>query len=186
MSDITREYERWTLETIRADGAVLNWLEESRFEWSATTAQAISQILETKTVILITDHDRKWLEKYIISSINKTSKERPMIPIVSLHNLYPNYDHITGGAMIDMLEDMLKLSFNENYFFWYIGRGDDRRADIAKRSNSSYLWIMDEDFQNAMPLKSYDSMVDVKLIQLCRLFDHTLSAALFGEVDVPS
>ena len=86
--------------------------------------------------------------------------------------------------MIDMLDGMLEISFKGDYFFWYIGRGDDKRADIAKRSDDSLLWLMDEDFQNAMPLRSYDEQIDIKLVQLYRLFDRTLSAALFGEVDV--
>ncbi|NOQ31068.1 MAG: hypothetical protein GQ570_08110 [Helicobacteraceae bacterium] len=179
-----QEFERWTLETIRGEGASLNWLEESRFEWSATTYQALSQILQAKTVILITDEPREWLSSYILSSINKPGRERPIIPIVSLKSLYPNYDNITGGAMIDMLEDMLSTSFNDNYFFFYIGKGDDRRADIAKRNDKSYLWMMDDDFSNALILKSYDPLIDIKLMQLFRLFDITLSAALFAEVNV--
>ena len=179
-----QQFTKWMLDTIRDDGAMLNWLEELRFEWTATTAQAIRQILAGKTVVLITDGERKWFEHYITSSLNKPSKERPMIPLVCLDSLYPDYDRIIGGEMINMLDDMLELSFKEEYFFWYIGKGDDRRADIAKRNDNSLLWIMDEDFQNAMPLRSYDPLIDIKLLQLYRLFDKTLSAALFGEVDV--
>jgi hypothetical protein len=179
-----QQFSKWTLETIRSEGAMLNWLEELRFQWTATVAQAVAQIVEGKTVVLITDHDRKWFEHYITSTYNKPSLDRPMTPLISLDQLYPHYDHITGGEMIDMLDGMLEISFKSDYFFWYIGKGDDRRADIAKRSDDSLLWLMDEDFQNAMPLRSYDEQIDIKLVQLYRLFDKTLSAALFGEVDV--
>ena len=179
-----QQFSKWTLESIRSEGAMLNWLEELRFPWTATVAQAVKQIVEGKTVVLVTDLERKWFEHYITSSYNKPSLDRPMIPMVCLDKLYPHYDNITGGEMIDMLDGMLELAFKGDYFFWYIGKGDDRRADMAKRSDSSLLWLMDEDFQNAMPLHSYDPAIDVKLVQLYRLFDTTLNAVLFGEIDV--
>ena len=107
-----------------------------------------------------------------------------MIPIVCIDSLYPHYDHISGGESIDMLSDMLDITFKGDYFFWYIGRGDDRRADIAKRSANSLLWIMDERFQNALVLSSHDSIIDIKLLQLYRLFNKTLNGVLFGEINV--
>ena len=88
--------------------------------------------------------------------------------------------------MIDILDDMLSLSYKDNYIFWYIGSGDDRRSDIAKRRDSSYFWIFDEEFHNAFTMKSYDSHLDIKLLQLYRLFNASLNAAMFGEVDVTS
>ena len=178
-----QQFIKWTLDTIREDGAMMSWVEESRFEWTTTAAQAVRQIVEGKTIVLITDHDRKWFEHYIASTLNKPSMERPMIPLVCLDKLYPHYDRITGGEMIDMLDDMLELAFKGEYFFWYIGKGDDKRSDIAKRNDNSLLWIMDEDFQNAVTLRSYDPVIDIKLLHLYRLFDKTLSAALFGEVN---
>jgi len=176
--------QEWTLETIRKEGALFSWLEESRFMWVPPTAQAIRQVLQGRTIVLITDKERQWLGKYIMTALNKPSMERPMIPMVCLDHIYAHYDSITGGDMIDMLDDMLGLSFKGEYLFWYIGKGDDKRADIAKRNDDSYLWLMDEDFQNAFRLASYDPLIDIKLLQLYRLFDMTLSAALFGEIDV--
>jgi hypothetical protein len=173
----------WTLETIRSEGAPLSWLEELRFEWLPATQNALTQILDSKTIILIIDKEYMWLDKYITSSLNKPSLGRPLIPIVSIDAIYPQYSEIIGGEMIDMFEDMLSLSYKDEYFFWYIGRGECKRSDIAKRSDKSYLWIMDENFQNAMTLKSYDKHLDIKLLQLYHLFDQSLSAALFGETD---
>jgi hypothetical protein len=43
---------------------------------------------------------------------------------------------------------------------------------------------MDESFQNALRLRSFDPLIDIKLLQLYRLFDKTLGALLFGEIDV--
>jgi len=177
------DFAQWSLDAIRAEGGSLSWLEEYRFEWSKTTAFALEQILNGKTVILITDEKRKWLEQYILSSINSLSLERPLIPILSIDAIYPHYNTLSGGEMLDMLDDMIALSYKSDYFFWYIGKGDDKRSDIAKRKDESYFWIFDEDFNNAFTLKSYDPVLDIKLLQLYRLFDASLSAAMFGEVD---
>ncbi len=81
---------------------------------------------------------------------------------------------------------MISLSYKDNYLFWYIGSGDDKRSDIAKRRENSYFWIFDEDFHNAFKLKSYDTYLDIKLLQLYKLFNASLNAAMFGEVDVDS
>lgn len=162
----------------------MSWFEQHRFEWTPPVANAMDQMMEGKSIILITDHDRQWFAHYITSSLNKRSQDRPMIPVVCIDALYPHYDHISGGESIDMLVDMLDITYKGDYFFWYIGRGDDRRADIAKRSANSLLWIMNENFQNALILQSYDPLIDIKLLQLYRLFDKTLNAVLFGEINV--
>lgn len=179
-----QDFEKWTLDAIRSDGASLSWLEEHRFEWTTIVELAISQIMEGKTIVIITDRERKWFEQYIALSLNKLSTDRPIIPIVSIDSLYAHYDDISGAKMIDMIDDMLSMSYKEDYFFWYVGKGEDKRVDIAKRKDNSFLWIFDEDFHNAFTMKSYDSLLDVKLLQLFKLFNLSLSAVLFGEVDV--
>jgi len=180
------DFAQWSLDAIREDGAALSWLEEQRFDWTNPLSLALEQILQGKTVILITDEKRKWLESYILSSINSMNLDRPLIPVVSIDSLYQHYGYISGGEMIELVENMISLSYKEDYFFWYIGSGDDKRADIAKRKDTSYFWIFDEEFHNAFTLKSYDSMLDIKLLQLYKLFDASLNAAMFGEVDVSS
>lgn len=180
------DFAQWTLDTIREEGGSLSWLEEHRFEWSKTTAYALEHILEGKTIILITDEKDKWLETYILSSLNSATVDRPMIPIVSIDNLCVHYNSISGGELIDVIDDMISLSYKEDYFFWYIGKGDDKRCDIAKRKDNSYFWMFDEDFNDAFTLKSYDKGLDIKLLQLYRLFDASLNAAMFGEVDASS
>ena len=184
-SDIP-DFAHWTLDAIREEDGSLSWLEEQRFEWSKTTALALEQVLMGKTIILVTDEKRKWLENYILTSINGESMERPLIPIVSIDNIYPHYNSVSGGEMIDIVDDMISLSYKSDYFFWYIGKGDDKRSDIAKRKDDSYFWMFDEDFNNAFTMKSYDSVLDIKLLQLYRLFNGSLNAAMFGEVDASS
>ncbi len=186
MPDYTPDFAQWSLDAIRDEDGALSWLEEQRFNWATTSSAALCQILEGKTIILITDEKRKWFENYILTSINSDKIDRPILPIVSVDSLYQHYNNINGGEMIDILDDMISLSYKENYFFWYIGSGDDKRSDIAKRKDDSYFWIFDEDFHNAFTLKSYDSHLDIKLLQLYRLFNASLNAAMFGEVDVDS
>jgi len=178
------DFAQWTLDTIREKGGSLSWLEELRFEWTNAISFALGQMLEGKTVILITDEKRKWFENYILGNINSATQERPLLPIVSIDAISPHYNSVSGGEMIDILEDMIVLAHRDDYFFWYIGKGDDKRADIAKRKDNSLLWIFDEDVHNAFPLKSYDKELDIKLLQLYKLFDTSLNAAMFGEVDV--
>jgi len=180
------DFAQWSLDAIREEGASLSWLEEQRFEWSKTTAYALEQILQGKTIILITDEKHKWLETYILSSVNTQQLERPLIPIISIDNICVHYNSINGGDMIDVVDDMISLSYKEDCFFWYIGKGNDKRCDIAKRKDNSYYWMFDEDFNNAFTLKSYDKDLDIKLLQLYRLFDASLNATMFGEVDASS
>ena len=181
-----QDFAQWSLDAIREEGASLSWLEELRFEWVIPTSACLYEILSGKTLILITDGKREWFEKYILQKINAQRPDRPLIPIINIESIYPYYDSLEGGEMIDMLEDMLRLSFGDRYIFWYIGRGEDKRADIAKRRDDTYFWIFDEDYQNSFKLNSYDSHLDIKLLQLYRLFDQSLNAAMFGEVDVTS
>jgi len=180
------DFAQWSLDAIRQEGGSLSWLEEYRFEWSKATAYALNQVLNGKTIVLITDEKRKWFEEYILSSINSINLERPLIPIVSIDSVYTHFNTVNGGEMIDMIDDMISFSFKNDYFFWYIGKGDDKKSDIAKRKDESYFWIFDEDFNNAFTLKSYDADLDIKLLQLYRLFDASLNATMFGEVDASS
>jgi len=180
------DFAQWSLDAIREEGGSLSWLEEHRFEWSKTTAYALEQILNGKTIILITDEKRKWLENYILTSINSINLDRPLIPILSIDSIYAHYNHLSGGEMIDIIDDMISQSYKNDYFFWYIGKGDDKRSDLAKRKDESYFWVFDEDFNNAFTLKSYDTSLDIKLLQLFKLFNASLNATMFGEVDASS
>jgi len=178
------DFAQWSLDAIREEGGALSWLEEIRFDWTTTTAHALEQMLSGKTIILIVDEKREWLKNYILSSINSLDmQERPLLPIVSIDSIYVHYNGVSGGEMIDIVDDMISLSYRDDYFFWYIGKGEDKRSDIAKRKDNSYFWIFDEEFHNAFTMKSYDSHLDIKLLQLYKLFNASLNAAMFGEVD---
>ncbi len=172
------------LDAIRNEGASFNWIEEQRFEWTAITKHTVSQLLEGKTAILLTDERYKWFEHYISSSINSLTKERPLVSVVALDRLHYESVQMSSGQSMQMLLDLLELSFADRYFFWYIGKGSDPRSEIAKSSTNSTLWIMNEEYPNSIHLSSYDPKIDIELLQLYRLFELSLNAALFGEVEV--
>lgn len=173
--------ESWVLDTIRADDPSLSWIEERRFDFVPPVHAALEQIIEGATVIIITDDDRAWFQEYILQTINRAKVNRPMISVTSIEGVYRQFDSVKTSEDVDMLEDMLELTYGENYFFWYIGKGDNPRADVAKRSEKNLLWVLDEEVPNALVLPSYDTMLDVKLLHLYRLFDKALNGAMFAE-----
>jgi glycosyltransferase involved in cell wall biosynthesis len=75
-----------------------------------------------------------------------------------------------------MLSDM--------YHFWYIGKSQDVRATIPKVLKHSFLWIFDEEKQDAFNMKSNDEALDMKLLQMFRLYNKSVSASLFAEINV--
>jgi len=174
----------WTLETIRSDDTMMSWLEERRYDWAPIVGNAVSKILEGQTVILLTDEPNGWFEDYIIHHINRPTVNRPLMPFFSFDALYPFSSSIKKDQDIEILFDMLDLSYPQGYFFWYIGKADHTKARIAFRNEESLLWVMDEEMTNSFTLRSYDELIDIKLLQLFRLFDKTLSAALFAEIDL--
>ncbi len=179
-----QEFVQWSLDAIRAKGATYSWIEEIRFEWATPTAKTLSSILEGKTVIIIVDEEREWFKEYILSNINNNFLQRPLVSVVSIDDICRKFKNVSLVSELDMIEDMINMAFNDEYIYWYIGRGDDKKADLPKRKSDSYLWIFDEDYQNSFRLNSYDKDVDIKLLQLYKIFDESLSCAIFGEVDV--
>ncbi|WP_200762351.1 HobA family DNA replication regulator [Nitrosophilus alvini] len=179
-----QEFDRWTLNTIRYDDALMSWLEERRYDWMPLAVSALEKLLSGQSVIIVTDEEREWFGDYILSSINRPHKNRPLLPFYRLKDLYPYIDRIKKAEDVDILYDMLSLSFKDDYFFWYIGKSESPRCQIAKRKDDSFLWIMDEEMQNSFYLKSFDDLLDLKLFQLFRLFDKSIDAAMFGEVEI--
>jgi len=174
----------WTLEAIRSDDTMMSWLEERRYEWAPIVGNAIAKILEGQSVILLTDTQNSWFEKYVIQHVNRPGINRPLLPFFSFDALYPFAETIRSDQDIDLLFDMFSLSYPQGFFFWYIGKADHANARIALRNEESLLWVMDEEITNSFTMRSYDEMIDIKLLQLFRLFDKTLNAALFAEIDM--
>lgn len=158
-------------------------MEEHRYEWAPLVKSAVVQILEGKTVLVLTDESRKWFGKYILNAVNDLQKNRPLLPFYQLVELFPNLSSIQNTQDIQLLEDMLDISYPNGYFIWYIGKGDHPYTKIAYRNDDSFLWVMDQEVQNSFALRNADSLLDIKLLQLYKLFDKTVSAMLFGDLE---
>ncbi len=114
----------WTLETIREDGSSFSWMEECRYEWVPIIQRAIKKILDGYTVLILTDDLRSWYAKYIADKINILQNERPFLPIYTLKSMFHNLDKMDNREELDLLEDMLEISYPRGYFIWYIGSAE--------------------------------------------------------------
>jgi len=181
-----KDFSSWTLDIIREEGSCLSWMEERKYDWVPLAADAIERLLNAQTFLLITDKKREWFARYILSTLNRFDGARPLLPIVSLGTVFPFIDDIKNEEEMSVLEDMLSLSFPNGYTFFYIGKGIDPRAQIAKRKSDSFTWLIDEKGQNSFYLNSKDEHLDIQLIQLIKMFDKSVDAILFSEVDTQS
>jgi hypothetical protein len=177
---------KWTLDTIREEESCFSWMEEYRYEWAPLVKSAVSQIVAGKTILIVTDDSRKWFGKYIVNAVNDMGKQRPLLPFYQLADNFPQLHTILATAEIQLLEDMLEISYPNGYYIWYIGRGDHPLTKLSYRNQDNFLWVLDEEVQNSFALRSSDPLLDIKLLQLYKLFDSTLSAALFGDLDLES
>ncbi len=177
---------KWTLETIREEESCFSWMEEYRYDWAPLVKSAVEQMFEGKTVLVLTDQSHEWFSKYIVSAINNLSKNRPLLPVYSLLSCFPNLASMKSTQDIELLEDMLDISYPNGYFIWYIGKGDHPNTKLVYRNENSFLWVMDEEVQDSFLFRSADPLLDIKLLQLYKLFDDTLSATLFGDLDLES
>jgi len=175
---------KWTLETIREEESCFSWMEEYRYEWAPLVKSAVAQSVEGKAVLIVTDESRKWFGKYILNAVNDLRKNRPLLPFYQLSECFPNLSRLTSTSDMQLLEDMLEISYPNGYYIWYIGKGDHPYTKMAYRCENSFLWVLDEEVQNSFALRSSDPLLDIKLLQLYKLFDQTLSVTLFGELDL--
>lgn len=180
-----QEFLNWTVDTIRDDRLLSPWLEEKKYEWTPLVSKNIYNLLEKGcSVIVIADKDREWFLEYVLTNINSTKLNRPFLPFYDFKSFSKNIDLIKSDEDISCIKDMLKISFPNGYCFWYIGKSQDIRATIPKVSKNSFLWLFDEDKQDAFNLKSSDEALDMKLLQMFRLYNKTISASLFAEINV--
>ena len=172
----------WTLSAIRSENSDFSWMEEFRFDWVPPVKSAVARILEGQTVLVLTDPAREWFGRYVIGSINRPERRRPYVPFYPLEQIFPNLQEIESSQDLQLLEDMLEISFPGGYLLWYIGEGSHRYTKIAYRNETNFLWLLDEQIPGSFTLRRHDPLLDIKLLQLYRLFDRTVEAALFNEV----
>jgi len=179
-----QEFTNWTVKTIREDRLIGSWLEERKFDWIPLVAKTINNIIDKgKSVLIITDEERAWFKEYILSNINNYKKSRPYLPFFDFNSFICNHQ-VSSREETQLIKDMLDISFPNGYIFWYIGRGQNKFANIAKISHNSFLWIFDEDIQKSFELSSKDEALDFKLIQMYRLFDKTIEAVLTAQIEI--
>ncbi|MDD5405628.1 MAG: HobA family DNA replication regulator [Sulfurovaceae bacterium] len=176
----------WTLQAIREENSDFSWMEEYRFEWTPLVGNAISRIIEGQSVLILTDSQCRWFGHYIQHKINDVNKNRPFLPFYQLSKLFVPMDEIHSVQELQLVEDMLDISYPNGYIIWYIGRGDHPCTKIAFKKDDSFLWIIDDQVQNSFPFRGSDAQLDIKFLQLFKLFDITLSAALFGNIEIGS
>ncbi|AXX92421.1 hypothetical protein CPU12_06590 [Malaciobacter molluscorum LMG 25693] len=180
-----QEFLNWTVDIIREDKLLSPWLEEKKYEWTPLVSKSIVNILEKGcSMIIITDKERDWFLEYIFTNINSPVQNRPFLPFYDGKGFYKYLDEVKSEEDINYIKDMLNISFPNGYCFWYIGRSQNVRAIIPKVSKNSFLWLLDEEMQDAFNLRSKDEALDMKLLQMFRLYNKTLSAALFAEINV--
>jgi hypothetical protein len=180
-----QEFTNWTLKTIREDKYIGSWLEERKFDWIPIMAKTVTNIIDKgKTILLVTDSGRNWFAEYLLSKINSSQFSRPHLPIYDFYGMLRGDHHFSNDMDIELIKDMLDISFPNGYIFWYIGKSNSKKAVLPKVTSGSFLWLFDEDYQNSFNMKSTDETLDMKLMQLYRLFDKTIDATLFGEIEV--
>lgn len=179
-----QEFLKWTLETIRKDAFLMSWMEEKRLEWVPLAASMLEKLLRGRVFIIMTDDEREWFSSYAVHFINRSSKNRPLLPFIPLKTVLPNVDELKTKKDLELLDDMLSLTFPNGYTFFYIGKSNNIKSQIAKSQDDSFLWMIDEEMQNSFYLRSNDESLDVKLIQLFRLLDKSIDALLFAEVSL--
>lgn len=174
----------WTLQAIRDENSDFSWMEERRYEWTPLINSVISRITRGQSVLILTDDKFRWFAHYIQNKINDVSLGRPFLPFYQLGRMFIEINDIKSNQDIELLEDMLDISFPNGYLIWYIGGGDHPFTKLAYRSDDNFLWVLDKNIQNSFPLESSDELLDIKLLQLYRLFDKTLNSALFEDLKI--
>lgn len=179
-----QDFRSWSLGAIREEGVGMSWMEQRLGEWAALLATRLRYVLEGRAFIVITDKQREWFGHYFVSHINSLPATRPFLPFFLLESLYPKFSELTTKEETDLLEDMLSLTFSNGFVYFYVGSSSDSRARLAKTSQTSYMWLFDEEAQNSFYLNSKDEKLDLKLISLCKLFNKSIDAALLAKVNV--
>ncbi len=159
------------------------WMEERRLDFVPLLSVFLNQILDAKSVLIITDNQRKWYGKYLINKFNNFNEFKPQFfPFYILENIVPQINLAKHPEQFDMVEDMLSVSF-EDYIFWYIGQ-ETPLLKFARKKPNSFYWIMDNDLSKNFYLKSTDKFLDNKLLNLADLINESLKAAVFTEVEL--
>ena len=108
-----------------------------------------------------------------------------MLPFYSLHRCIDNlYAKMNDIKEIEELEDLLELTFQNGYIFWFIGSTQDSVAKLMLRKEDTLLWVKEHQVRNAFVLPQNSKDGDIRLLQIYRLLDEAIGAAVLGELDI--
>jgi hypothetical protein len=181
-----QEILNWTIDTIRQEEKIdFTWLEEQKFEWTPLVIKTLKSLVnDNYSILILSDDDRYWFTNYILSNINDRKNNRPNLPFYDFRSLYGKYNKINSEEDIKLINDMLNISFPNGYVFWYIGKGNSKEFMLPRYHDNSFLWLIDETLPKSLIFSENDSLLDIKLLQMYKLFSQTLNAILFAEVIV--
>lgn len=180
------DFFKWTLGAIRAENS-MSWMEERREEWSPLLASRLKFLLDGRVFLMICDEKREWFLRYFLSNINKHTIDaplRPLLPFFSLNALYPNLSSVETKEDFALLDDLLEITFSNGFVYFYIGHSDAKFAQIAKRRDDSYMWLVDAKSQNGFFISEKDEIFDAKLLSLYKLFDKSIEAVISSQVTI--
>lgn len=175
-----QDLSHWILQVLRDEK--FHWLEERKSEWIMILRGALRQIVDGKSVILVCDDLCKWFGQYVAYRINNTNT-RPFVPIFCAEALFPQLPNLQKEEDFSLLQDLLSIAFREQYIFWYVGHYNDICSKLIMDCSGSFLWILNKEIQNSFALIN-DEDLDLKLLQLFKVFNKSLSATLFGELNL--
>ena len=176
------DINQFTLKLIREKN--IKWMEEKRLEWVPLVSDFVLNVIEGKSVLMISDYKREWFCDYMINKINNFQDFKPsFIPIFHLQKIVPQITNARTNEHFEMIEDMLSISFSDNYIYWYVGV-ETPMLKLARNKPDSFFWIMDMDLHKNFFLKSIDENLDKKLLDLADILNETLKAAIFAEVEI--
>jgi len=175
------DLNRFIMDLIRKKN--YKWMEERRLDFVPLLSVFLNQVIDAKTVLIVTDEKRKWYGDYLLSKLNNFNEFKPQFfPFYMLESIVPQIKEAKHPEQYDMIEDMLNVSFND-YIFWYIGQ-ETPLLKFARKKPHSFYWIMDNDLSKNFYLKSTDVFLDNKLLNLADLVNESLNAAIFAEVEI--
>lgn len=179
----------WMIRALREEsngGVISGWLEEDLHKWVRVVSNALNALLDGVSFIVLSDNPREWFRNYVLTRLNSPSKNRPYVPFLGIEGLekYLGED-IRDQKNIQLVTSMLQSTY-QNYSFFYIGKAEGIKAELAMSHENSFLWLLDADVQNAFILNSSNKMIDSRLLQLFRLFDQSISAVIYGKISLES
>jgi hypothetical protein len=174
----------WTLTAIREETSDFSWMEEYRYDWVPMVQTVLQGMVSGQTMLIVTDPKRRWFEHYVLNAVNDPNKERPFLPVFSLAALFRDMQSLDNHERMQLLEDLLEVAYPRGYFFWYIGDGGHPYAKLVFRNDHNFQWLINETISANFVLRESDPLLEIKLLQLYRLFDRSIEAALYGQVEM--